>query len=227
MRFADRVDAGERLAELLAHAGFDRDTTVLGLPRGGVVVAAPVARRLGAPLDVLVIRKLGAPGHAEYALGAIGEGGVRVLHSDSLRGLRISDGSLAAVEAGETRELERRTRLYRGGRPPLDLRARTALLIDDGVATGATARAACLVSRALGAERVALAVPVAPPDWADGLTDVADELIALRTPTPFFAVGKWYERFGQTSDDEVLAVLRDSERPAERPVVNHQREGTS
>jgi putative phosphoribosyl transferase len=209
MRFRDRSDAGEQLAARLARAQLGADPIVLGLPRGGVVVAAPVARALRAPLDVLVIRKLGSPSNAEYAVGAIGEGGVRVLDRKGLRGIGIPDRSLAAIEREELRELERRTALYRAGRPPLNLSGRTALLVDDGVATGATARAACLVSRAAGARRTVLAVPVAPRDWTDNLADVADELIALITPSPFFAVGQWYERFAQTSDDEVLAILRD------------------
>jgi putative phosphoribosyl transferase len=207
MRFRDRSDAGEQLASRLARARVGADPIVLGLPRGGVVVAAPVARALAAPLDVLVIRKLGSPGNAEYAVGAIGEGGVRVVDRKGLRG--VTDRSLAAIEREELRELERRTALYRAGRPPLNLVGRTALLIDDGVATGATARAACLVSRAVGARRTVLAVPVAPRNWTEHLADVADELIALTTPSPFFAVGQWYERFAQTTDDEVLAILRD------------------
>ncbi|MFC0681636.1 phosphoribosyltransferase [Lysobacter korlensis] len=209
MRFRDRTDAGEQLAERLARAEPGAAPIVLGLPRGGVVVAGPVARALGAPLDVLVIRKLGSPANAEYAVGAIGEGGVRVVDAKGLRGTGVTERSLAAIERQEFRELQRRTALYRAGRLPLNLSGRTAVLVDDGVATGATARAACLVSRAIGARRTVLAVPVAPRDWTDGLADVADELIALQTPSPFFAVGQWYERFGQTSDDEVLATLRD------------------
>jgi putative phosphoribosyl transferase len=182
---------------------------VLGLPRGGVVVAAPVARALGAPLDVLVIRKLGSPGNAEYAVGAIGERGVRVVDPKGLRSVGVTERSLAAIEREELLELERRTTLYRAGRPPLDLAGKTAVLVDDGVATGATARAACLVSRAVGARRTVLAVPVAPRDWTESLADVADELIALSTPSPFFAVGQWYEHFAQTTDEEVLATLRE------------------
>jgi putative phosphoribosyl transferase len=208
MRFRDRTDAGDQLAARLTRARIGADPIVLGLPRGGVVVAAPVARALGAPLDVLVIRKLGSPANAEYAVGAIGEGGVRVVDAKGLRGVGVTERSLAAIEREELSELRRRTALYRAGRPALELAGRTAVLVDDGVATGATARAACLVSRAVGARRIVLAVPVAPRDWADGLHDVADELIALQTPSPFFAVGQWYEQFAQTSDDEVLAILR-------------------
>lgn len=217
MRFRDRTDAGEQLAARLARANTGADPIVLGLPRGGVVVAAPVARALRAPLDVLVIRKLGSPSNAEYAVGAIGERGVRVVDRTGISRIGIHDRSLAAIERQELHELERRTALYRAGRPPLDLTGRTALLVDDGVATGATARAACLVSRAAGAARTVLAVPVAPGDWAAGLADVADELVALLTPSPFFAVGQWYERFAQTSDDEVLAVLRDQLHDARPP----------
>ena len=209
MRFHDRTDAGEQLAARLTRARVGADPIVLGLPRGGVVVAAPVARELRAPLDVLVIRKLGSPSNAEYAVGAIGEGGVRVVDAKGLRGIGVTERSLAAIEREELRELERRTALYRAGRPPLDLTGKTAVLVDDGVATGATARAACLVSRAVGARRTVLAVPVAPRDWTDNLADVADELIALTTPSPFFAVGQWYDRFAQTSDEEVLTILRE------------------
>ena len=205
MRFRDRAEAGEQLAARLARTQVGAAPIVLGLPRGGVVVADPVARALRAPLDVLVIRKLGSPSNSEYAVGAIGEGGVRVVDAKGLSG--VPERSLAAIERAELGELRRRTELYRSGRPPLELAGRTAVLIDDGVATGATARAACLVSRAVGASRTVLAVPVAPRDWTVGLADVADELIALHTPSPFFAVGQWYERFGQTSDDEVLAIL--------------------
>jgi putative phosphoribosyl transferase len=222
MRFRDRTDAGEQLAARLSRAQVGANPIVLGLPRGGVVVAAPVARALRAPLDVLVIRKLGSPANAEYAVGAIGQGGVRVVDRGGLRSVGVTDGALAAIERGELRELERRTVLYRAGRPPLDLTGLTAVLVDDGVATGATARAACLVSRAVGARRTVLAVPVAPRNWADNLTDVADELIALTTPSPFFAVGKWYERFAQTTDDEVLATLRDH--TASQPPPPPQRE---
>jgi putative phosphoribosyl transferase len=212
MRFRDRSDAGEQLAERLSHAQVGAEPVVLGLPRGGVVVAAPVARVLRVPLDVLVIRKLGSPGNAEYAIGAIGPGGVRVVDSTGLRGTGVTERSLARIEREELQELTRRTTLYRAGRPPLDLTGKTALLIDDGVATGATARAACLVSRAIGARRTVLAVPVAPRDWTVKHADVADELIALTTPSPFFAVGRWYERFGQTTDAEVLALLREHAR---------------
>jgi putative phosphoribosyl transferase len=221
MRFRDRSEAGEQLAARLVHARIGADPIVLGLPRGGVVVAAPVARALGAPLDVLVIRKLGSPGNAEYAVGAIGEGGVRVVDPTGLRGIGVTERSMAAIERQELRELQRRTALYRAGRQPLDLAGRTALLVDDGVATGATARAACLVSRAVGARRTVVAVPVAPRDWTERLADVADELIALLTPSPFFAVGQWYERFAQTTDDEVLAILRGS--PADpRPPMREE-----
>jgi putative phosphoribosyl transferase len=224
MRFRDRSDAGEQLATRLAHAQLGADPIVLGLPRGGVVVAAPVARALRAPLDVLVIRKLGSPRNAEYAVGAIGQGGVRVVDSTGLRATGVTERSLAAIERTEVQELTRRTTLYRAGRPPLDLAGKTALLVDDGVATGATARAACLVSRALGARRTVLAVPVAPPDWTAGLADVADQLIALTTPSPFFAVGRWYERFAQTTDEEVLAILRQHAVVPDRDHDSHPRE---
>jgi predicted phosphoribosyltransferase len=201
--FADRADAGARLAEILPRGGW-KDVIVLGLPRGGVPVARVVADRLGAPLDVLVVRKLGAPGNAEFALGAIGPGGVRVVDDRFASDTDV----LARIEKRERRELERREQLYRAGRPPLDLTGRTAVIVDDGVATGATARVACAVARALGAERVVLAVPVAPAGWRELLGDAADEYVAAEEPSDFWAVGAFYRDFGQTSDDEVVTSLR-------------------
>ncbi|WP_406088146.1 phosphoribosyltransferase family protein [Kitasatospora purpeofusca] len=208
-RFTDRTDAGHRLAARLAHLR-GPGTVVVALPRGGVPVAAEVAAALGAPLDICVIRKLGVPYQPELGMGAIGEDGVRVLNEQVLRPARVTPGQLAAVETRERAELERRARRYRGDRPPVDLRGRTVVVVDDGVATGSTARAACLIVRARGARRVVLAVPVAPEDWTQRLGDVADELVCVGTPSPFFAIGEFYADFAQTGDAEVLRHLGEA-----------------
>ncbi|WP_327682532.1 phosphoribosyltransferase family protein [Kitasatospora sp. NBC_00458] len=207
--FADRTDAGRRLAALLGHLR-GPGTVVVALPRGGVPVAAEVAAALGAPLDICVIRKLGVPYQPELGMGAIGEDGVRVLNDQVLRPAGVTPGQLAEVEARERAELERRARRYRGDRPPADLRGRTVVVVDDGIATGSTARAACLIVRARGAARVVLAVPVAPDDWTDRLGDVADELVCVGTPSPFYAIGEFYADFGQTGDAEVLRHLAEA-----------------
>jgi putative phosphoribosyl transferase len=196
------VQLGERIRTL----GI-RDAVVLGLPRGGVPVAAEVARALEAPLDVLVVRKLGSPGNPEYAMGAIGEDGVRVIHAQIVAALRVSAEQLAEIEQAERVELERRATRYRQGAPPLDLRGRTAVIVDDGIATGATAQAACEVAEGRGATEIVLATPVAPQDWMESVGELADDFVALETPSAFFAVGQAYAAFGQTSDDEVLAAL--------------------
>ncbi len=180
---------------------------MLGLPRGGVPVARVVAEALGAPLDVLVVRKLGAPGHPEYAVGAIGPGGIRVVDPRAVAAVGAREQAIARVERREAAELVRREERYRAERPPLDLTGRTAILVDDGVATGATAGVACRVARALGAARVILAVPVAPADWVSRLADVADAYVAVETPRDFWAVGQHYRDFRQTTDDEVLRAL--------------------
>ncbi|MEU1628935.1 phosphoribosyltransferase [Streptomyces sp. NPDC020096] len=206
MYFYDRLDAGRRLAERLAHLR-GTDVVVLGLPRGGVPVAAHVAEALGAPLDVCVVRKLGAPFQPELAMGAIGEGGVRVINDEVVGLERVSERELAEVEKRERAELARRARQYRGDRPRLDIRGRTVIVIDDGIATGATARAACRIARAQGAARVILAVPVAPPDRIVPLQQDADELVCLETPYDFFGVGQFYADFSQTTDEEVMACL--------------------
>jgi putative phosphoribosyl transferase len=206
MTFDNRHDAGERLAPMLAQLRL-RDPIVLGLPRGGVPVAAIVANALDAPLDVIIVRKLGAPSQSEYAIGALGEDGVRVVDETAMRSVGVDLDELAAIERAERAELERRAALFRAGRPRLDLTGRTAVIVDDGVATGATAAAACRVARALGARVVVLAVPVAPADWTGTLRGEADELIAVETHSPFYAVGFWYTDFRQTTDDEVIALL--------------------
>jgi putative phosphoribosyl transferase len=207
MPFLDRSDAGRRLAGRLLHLR-GQDVVVLGLPRGGVPVAAEVARVLGAPLDVILVRKLGVPVQPELGLGAIGEGDVRIINPEVVAITHVTAGEIAAVEKRERAELERRARRFRGDRPRTPLTGRTAIVIDDGIATGSTARAACRVARAQGAVRVVLAVPVAPPPARTALADAADEVICLETPRHFLAIGEWYEDFSQTSDGEVVRLLR-------------------
>ena len=192
IRFADRADAGRRLVSALA--GYrGRDVLVLGLPRGGIPVAHQVAEALGAPLDVLVVRKLGVPYQPELAFGAIGEGDVRVLNDRVLRRIEVSAEDLAAVEDTERVELDRRVRLYRGGRPGLPLAGRVVLIVDDGFATGATARAAALVARAQGAATVVLAAPIGAPETVAHLRGVADDVVCLGMPRSFTAVGQAYD----------------------------------
>ncbi|MEU4120495.1 phosphoribosyltransferase family protein [Kitasatospora sp. NPDC028055] len=216
--FTDRTEAGRRLADRLGHL-VGPGTVVVALPRGGVPVAAEVAAALGAPLDICVIRKLGVPHQPELGMGAIGEDGVRVLNEQVIRLAGVDDGQLAQVERRERAELERRAVRYRGDRPAADLRGRTVVVVDDGVATGSTARAACRIVRARGAARVVLAVPVAPRDWTERLSEVADELVCVDTPSPFFAIGEFYADFTQTGDEEVLRLLAEarSERPDGKP----------
>ncbi|MBO0787658.1 MAG: dienelactone hydrolase family protein [Actinobacteria bacterium] len=185
-----------------------QDVVVLGLPRGGVPVAAEIARALSAPLDVILVRKLGVPVQPELGMGAIGEGGVRIINPDVVRMARVSEDDIARVELAERAELHRRARRYRGDRPPVPVRGRTVIIVDDGVATGSTARAACQVARAQGAARVVLAAPVAPPAVRNTLAGDADEVIVLQTPARFAAIGEWYADFSQTSDAEVIALLQ-------------------
>lgn len=203
--FADRDDAGRQLAGELAHLRVE-SPVVVGLPRGGVPVAYQVAAALGAPLDVLLVRKLGVPHHPELAMGAIGEGGVKVLHDQTIRFAGVSPDALSGVEHRERDEMQRRSALYRTGER-LTLRGRTVIIVDDGLATGATALAACRVARAEGAARVVLAVPVAPPDWTDRIGPAADEFIALETPDDFEAVGQYYADFSATTDEQVISLL--------------------
>ncbi|MEV6564989.1 phosphoribosyltransferase family protein [Streptomyces kronopolitis] len=206
MLFTDRADAGRRLAEALRHLEGE-DPVVLGLPRGGVPVAFQVARALHAPLDVIVVRKLGVPSQRELAFGAIGEGGVRVISDDIVRRGRLATSDLASVEHAEAAELARQAERFRAGRQRVPLEGRTAIVVDDGVATGATAAAACEVVRAQGAARVVLAVPVAPPDAAERLRAALNEFVCVSTPFGFSAVGEWYRDFSQTPDDEVVSLL--------------------
>jgi putative phosphoribosyl transferase len=212
MVFVDREDAGRRLAAKLGHLR-DESVVVLGIPRGGVPVAFEVAQELDAPLDVIVVRKLGVPYQPELGMGAIGENGVRIINTEVVQLAGVSEAELTAVENRERVELDRRARRYRRGRPRVSLKGRTAVIVDDGIATGSTARAACRVARAQGAARVVLAVPVAPPEWNTRMSDAADELIAVETPERFCGVGQFYINFNQTSDDTVVVCL---ERSAER-----------
>jgi predicted phosphoribosyltransferase len=210
-QFLDRTDAGRQLAHELAPAYAKRDDVrVLALPRGGVPVAYEVADMLGAPLDVFVVRKLGVPGHEEYAMGAIASGGVRIVNEDVVRELGITDAELAAVCATEEQELLRREQRYRGEHTDSasdDLTGRTVIVVDDGLATGSTMRVALLSLRASDPARLVVAVPVAPPDTCAALRDYADEVICLETPDAFRSVGEWYRDFAQTSDDEVYELL--------------------
>jgi putative phosphoribosyl transferase len=206
MAFLDRIDAGRRLARRLERFR-DEDVVVLGLPRGGVPVAFEVARALGAPLDVIVVRKLGVPFQPELAMGAIGEGQVQLLDPDVVRVTGVTDGEIAAVERRERAELARRTKRFRADRPGIALAGRTAIVVDDGLATGSTARAACQVARAQGAVRVVLAVPVGPPRTVDELREEVDEVVCLEQPGWLHAIGQAYDDFAQTSDDQVVALL--------------------
>ncbi|QTD97533.1 phosphoribosyltransferase family protein [Streptomyces cyanogenus] len=207
MHFRNRLEAGRRLGERLEYLR-GQDVVVLGLPRGGVPVAAEVAAALDAPLDVCLVRKLGVPYQPELGMGAIGEDGVRVINQEVLRGTGVSDADLAGVEERELRVLHDRAARYRGATPPVSVAGRTAVVVDDGVATGSTARAACRIARARGAARIVLAVPVAPRDFARRLGGDADELVCLHTPWDFAAVGQFYADFAQTEDEEVTACLR-------------------
>ena len=210
--FRNRVDAGRHLAQVVQAAGLGGDrTVVLGLPRGGVPVAAEVGLVLGAPLDVIVVRKLGVPFQPELAMGAIGEDGIRVENEDAVGSSAVSAVEFEAIERRERGELNRRASRYREGRPRLDLEGRCVVIVDDGIATGATARAACHVARAHGASRIVLAVPVAPAATVSALQDVCDDMLCVANPDPFFAVGEWYHDFSPTSDEEVNELLRSAQ----------------
>jgi putative phosphoribosyl transferase len=205
--FVDRADAGRQLGERLQHLK-GTNPVVLGLPRGGVQVAAEVAAALDAPLDVIVVRKLGVPSMPELAMGAIGEGDVRIVLPETVRRAGVTPEAFEDVERQERVELQRRAERFRGDRPRIPLSGRTVIVVDDGIATGSTARAACQVARAQGAARVMLAVPVAPAEWAHALSDAADEFVALITPPQLQAIGMWYSDFSQSSDNEVVTWLR-------------------
>jgi putative phosphoribosyl transferase len=205
--YADRRHAGRVLASALAKYAGREDVVVLALPRGGVPVAYEVARRLGAPLDVIVVRKLGVPGYEELAMGALASEGVRVLNDQVILQFRVPKSVIEEVVASESKELARRERAYRGGRPPLDVTDRTAILIDDGLATGATMRAAAASLRRRGAGRIVVGVPIAAPSACEELGSEVDDIVCAATPEPFYAVGAWYEDFSQTTDEEVGELL--------------------
>jgi putative phosphoribosyl transferase len=217
-KFRDRREAGGALAHhLLAYAS-RHDVLVLALPRGGVPVAFAVAQSLHAPLDVFVVRKLGVPGHEELAMGALGSGGAQLFNRDLIRELQLAPRAIDQVVAEETRELERRERRYRGGRPFPTIAGRTIIIVDDGMATGATM---LLAARALGQQRPAslvVAVPVGSPEAVRLLGPAADEVVCLRQPQPFQAVGLWYDDFSQTTDQEVLDLLEEARHAADQPL---------
>lgn len=217
MVFRDRTEAGQKLAALLLSYANRDDVIVLGAPRGGVPVAFEVALALKAPLDVFLLRKLGVPWQEELAFGAIAEGGVRILDETIVQTLGISSAQIEQVTAKEQAELERRRRVYRGDRPPLDVRGRTVIMVDDGIATGSTMRAALTALRNLQPARAVLAVPVAPPATCERLRPLVDEVVCLSTPESFYAIGQFYIDFSPVSDGEVTALLsRASAPPAER-----------
>ena len=205
IRFRDRHDAGSRLAEKLGH--LSSDTVVLGLPRGGVPVAVEVARALGAPLDVLLVRKLGVPFQPELAMGAIGEGGVIVRNEEVIGRASVSTRAWKRAVGQAKHELEDQRAQFRGDRSPTELSGRAVVIVDDGIATGSTVRAACQVVRHRGASRVIIATPVAPVETVEELGNIADEVVTVATPDPFFAIGRFYDSFGQVSEEEVTRLL--------------------
>lgn len=205
--FTDRQEAGRRLAEALSVYQDRNDVVVLGLPRGGVPVAFEVARALRAPLDVFVVRKLGVPSNPELAMGAIASGGVRVLNEGVVRRMRISDDAIERVTEREREKLEKREEIYRGARPEIDLMGKTVLLVDDGLATGATMRAAVDALRERNPEKIVVAVPTAPPETCSEFEDVVDDMVCVTTPRPFFGVGGAYRDFSQTTNEEVRDLL--------------------
>ncbi|MRR17457.1 MAG: phosphoribosyltransferase [Deltaproteobacteria bacterium] len=214
-RFQDRADAGVYLAEQLQKYAGKPDTIVLGLPRGGVVVAYEVARGLGLPLDVFLVRKLGVPGYEELAMGAIASGGVQVINQDVLRSIRISESRIQEIAAKETEELKRREQVYRRKRGPLVIKGWTVILVDDGLATGATMRAAVEALGKLGPRKIVVAVPVASVEACAEFRAAVDEIVCGITPAQFHAVGAWYEDFSQTTDQEVIQLLREAQTPGE------------
>src|SRR4030081_3571591 len=214
-RFRIRIEGGRLLAEKPPAYANRPDVLLLALPRGGLPVAYEVARALAAPLDVFLVRKVGVPGYEELAMGAVATGGVRVLNDQIVQQLNIPSYVIDAVTAQEQQELARRERLYRGGRPPPDVRGRTVILVDDGLATGATMRAAVRALRQLQPARIVVAIPTAAPETCEELRAEVDDVVCAITPEPFLAVGHWYEDFSQTTDDEVRDLLSRRQRPAE------------
>jgi predicted phosphoribosyltransferase len=208
-RYANRREAGRELAKQLEQYKGRRDVVVLALPRGGVPVGYEVARALGAPLDVFVVRKLGLPGHPEFAIGAIASSGVRILNDEAVQWYGIPTEIIDRVARAEQVELERRERAYRGDLPPLDLSSKIVILVDDGLATGSTMKAAIEAVRKFKPSKTVVAAPVGAPDSCAALEGVADEVVCARAPEPFSAVGLWYQDFSETSDDEVRTLLRE------------------
>jgi putative phosphoribosyl transferase len=207
MIFQNRREAGKRLADLLQEYAGLPNVLVLGLPRGGVPVAYEVAKALGAPLDVFVVRKLGVPGQEELAFGAIATGGVRILNPSVMKQARITDEELESITAAESKELERREHAFRGDRPAPQIRGHTVILVDDGLATGATMRAAVMALRQQGPARVVVGVPAASPETCAEFQDDVDDIVCAVTPDPFYSVGLWYDDFTQTTDEEVHDLL--------------------
>ncbi len=207
MRYRDRTEAGKLLAKRLAAYAHRPDVIVVALPRGGVPVAFEVAQALCAPLDVCIVRKLGVPHHEELAMGAIAAGGIRILNYDVINSLGISNKTIDEVTAKELQKLQRRNQIYRGDRPPLNVQNRTVILIDDGIATGSTIRAAIAVLRQQQPRKIVVATPVAPPAVCAQLQAEVDEVVCLQTPEPLYAIGLWYENFSQTTDEQVRELL--------------------
>jgi putative phosphoribosyl transferase len=219
MIFIDRNDAGQRLAEKLTGYANRADVVVLGIPRGGVPVALEVAQRLSAPLDVFLLRKLGVPGHEELAFGAIASGGVRLLDQEVIGGLCIPDEAIERVTSAELKELKRRERAYRGERPSLNVKGKTVIVVDDGIATGSSIRAGIQALRELRPARIVVAAPVAPIRTCNQLRREADEVICVVMPQSFYAIGQFYEDFSQVSDEEVLALLAQANQAAMKQAV--------
>lgn len=224
MIFRDRTDAGRRLAERLQGYAHRTDVTVLALPRGGVPVGYEVARALGAPLDVFLVRKLGFPGQEEFAIGAIASGGVRVLNTNLLRRYHVPDHTVEEIAARELAELQRREEAYRGSTAPPNLRGRTVILVDDGLATGSTMRAAAMALRRWDPARIVVAVPVGAHDSCEEFGGVVDEVVCAEKPEPFQAVGQWYDEFPQTTDAEVRELLERAH--AERANTSRSKRST-
>lgn len=228
MVFDNRADAGRVLASLLAEYANRDDVIVMGLPRGGVPVAYEVARALHVPLDVLLVRKLGVPGHEELAFGAVASGGVRILNRSVIRGAEVSNAEIEAVTQSEEQELERREHAYRDDRPPPRLKGRTVLVVDDGLATGASMKAAVLALREREPAKIVIAVPAAARETCDDFRDQVDDIVCAATPEPFHAVGLWYKDFSQTTDEEVRALLaRAAHQLSQPPEVGAYRDDST
>ncbi len=209
LKFHDRAEAGQCLAQRLKAYTNRQDVLVLALPRGGVPVAYPIAKALNVPLDLCLVRKLGVPGHKELAMGAIATGGIQVLNREVVSSFGISKWQIEAVAAQELEELERRDRTYRGQRSPPAIQQHVVILVDDGLATGSTMRAAIAALKQQHPQRIIVAIPVAPPDICQHLQAVVDQLICLKTPDPLYAIGSWYQDFSQTTDAEVCELLAE------------------